>query len=787
MQALPIDAHLPAIVARVRDEGALVLTAEPGAGKTTRVPSALLLAGLAEQGTILVLEPRRLAARLAARRVAEELGERAGERVGFQVRHDTCGGRDTRLWFVTEGVLTRRLLGDPRLTGVAAVVLDEFHERSLHADLALAWIDRLRRGERPDLRLVVMSATLDAGRVAEHMDLAGGAMHVPGSVHPVELIHATRRDERPLAARVASAVARALDAEDDGDVLVFLPGVGEIRRAHEALLPLAASRRLELRPLYGALPPEEQDRALAPCERRRVFLATNVAETSITIDGVRAVVDSGLARVLTYSPWSGLPSLDLAPISRASATQRAGRAGRTAPGRCERLYPRSDHDARPAADVPEILRADLCELRLTLHAMGVRGADEVRWLDAPAPAAWDAAGAVLRGLGALDDDGTPSALGRAIAEVPAHPRLARLAIEAARRGCAREGASLAAKIGERDEGAARAAAQAILRALPRANSAVAQGGCDEALAIATLAGFSDRLARRRAPGANEFVLAGGGAGRLDESCLVGDADLIAVVDAREGERRVARIAVSSAVDPVWLLEFFPERLRAEDAVVFDEASERVVARSTLRFDDLVIEETVRSDPRGPDADRALFEAARARGFEALCGDADALNRLRARRAFAAAHDPAVPLLDDAALLRVLEELCAGRRSLRDVRDADPLAACDAELEPKARAALAKLAPERVELPSGRRARIEYPEGASPFVASFLQDFFGMTEGPAIAGGRVPLVLHLLAPSRRPVQVTTDLAGFWARHYPALRRELMRRYPRHAWPEDPLGR
>lgn len=824
MSALPIDAFLDDIVRAVRDEGVLVLTAEPGAGKTTRVPPALLHAGFAARGAIAVLEPRRLAARLAARRVASDLGEEPGRRVGWQVRHDTVGSDSTRIWFLTEGVLTRRLASDPTLSRFDVVVLDEFHERSLHADLALAWIDALRRGPRPDLRLVVMSATIDAERVAAH--LACSSIAVPGRVHPVAIEYALRRDDRPLARRVSSALESHLGADDAGDALVFLPGAGEIRRVMDELAPWARTRQIDVRALHGAMAPGDQDRALAPSTRPRVIVATNVAETSITIDGVRLVVDSGLARQASHSPWTGLPAFDVAAISRASAAQRAGRAGRTAPGRCVRLYSRADHDARPAHETPEILRADLAELALTLAALGVTQVSALRFLDAPPEAARDAARRLLAALGAIDHDGRLTATGRALAAIPAHPRLGRLALEAARRGATTRGARLAALAGERDvlrssrvrfddarpqattlaasdllvrhdalldprrelldPHAARAvldAAAAIARALPAPRDDRA-GNDDGPLLIATLTAFSDRLARRRAPGSDEFVFASGGSGRLDPACAVRGADLLAVIDARQGERKVATITLASAVSPEWLLELFPERLASIDEVYFDEASGRVRQRLALTFDGLPIEESVRSDPRGPEVARVLAAAIRSRGLGTVV-DLDALAQLRARRAFASRFDPIVTPLDDAEIDSALVACCEGQRSFDDVRAADLLSALDLAMPPRARAALARLAPLRVLLPSGRRAPIEYPEGSPPYTASFVQDFFGQGAGPSIADGRVPLVLHLLAPSRRPVQVTSDLSGFWHRHYPSLRRELMRRYPRHAWPENPL--
>ncbi|HYG68817.1 MAG TPA: helicase-related protein, partial [Anaeromyxobacteraceae bacterium] len=410
MTPLPIDPVLPEIVAALRGGRSLVVEAPPGAGKTTRVPRALHDAGLSRAGEIVVLEPRRLAARLAARRVAEELGERLGETVGYQVRFEEVAGPRTRIRFVTEGLLTRRFLSDPALSGVAAVVLDEFHERHLAGDLALALLRRLQATARPDLKVVAMSATLDAAPVAAF--LGAPAVRSEGRRFDVGIEFLSpeeaARDER-LEALVARAVRRVVREEPDGHVLVFLPGAAEIRRAREALAAFASDGGIELLPLHGDLPPDEQDRAVRPSARRKVILSTNVAETSVTIEGVVAVVDSGLARVASHSPWSGLPTLEVRKVSRASAAQRAGRAGRTRPGRAIRLYTRHDHDARPAFDLPEIQREDLSETLLAVAALDAR---ELEWFEAPPPAALEAARTLLVRLGATDGSGALTELGR---------------------------------------------------------------------------------------------------------------------------------------------------------------------------------------------------------------------------------------------------------------------------------------------------------------------------------------------------------------------------------------
>ncbi|BDG10506.1 ATP-dependent helicase HrpB [Anaeromyxobacter paludicola] len=854
MQPLPIDPLLPEIAEALRRGPSLVIEAPPGAGKTTRVPRALLEAGLAGAGEVVVLEPRRLAARMAARRVAEELGERPGETAGYQVRFEEVAGPRTRLRFVTEGLLTRRLLSDPGLPGVAAVLLDEFHERHLHGDLALALLRRLQRTARPELRLVAMSATLDAAPVARF--LGAPSLRSEGRMFPVEVEYlspaeAARPDVR-LEQLVASAVRKAVSAAPAGDVLVFLPGAAEIRRAREALAPLAQSAGLDLVPLHGDLAPEEQDRAVRPGPRRKVILSTNVAETSVTIPGVTAVIDSGLARVASHSPWSGLPTLEVKKVSRASAAQRAGRAGRTGPGRAVRLYTRHDHDGRPEFDLPEIAREDLSEAVLSLASFGLAarelgagpeagGEGAFAWFEPPPPAALEAAVGLLRQLGALDAEGRITEPGRRMLRFPLHPRLARLVLEADARGAGQEGALLAAILGERDLrerspfgaggrldtptgpsdllelahlfhqasdgggpspercrrlGLSPGAAASVGRSFRQLCRLVRTRGDDEgALLAATLAAYPDRVGRRRAPGSDEVVLVGGGSARLDEASVVREAPLLVAVDA--GERRGARpapgarggpvVRLASAASEELLLDLFAGDLRYDEEVAWNAAGERVEARERLLYRDLVLEEKRLARPDPARAAAVLARAAQERGPRAFAAEG-ALDRLLARLDFAARHAPAAGLAapSEADLAAALAGLCEGRTSFAELREAGLEEAVLAALPGRARAALQELAPERIRLPSGRALEVRYEAaGKPPWVESRLQDFFGLARGPALAGGRVPLTLHLLAPNHRAVQVTSDLAGFWERHYPAIRRELSRRYPRHAWPEDPL--
>jgi ATP-dependent helicase HrpB len=779
---LPIDPLIPEIVAHLRSETTLVLEAPAGAGKTTRVPPTLLQLW---DGEILVLEPRRMAARLAARYVAAELGEKVGETVGYQVRFEEVAGPCTRLRFLTEGVLTRRLLSDPRLERVSAVVLDEFHERHLEGDLALALLRRLQQTARPDLRLVVMSATLDGAAVAAYL---GGARRLrsEGRAYPLEIQY-TPVSAVPLEQQVAGAL-EALPG-DSGHVLAFLPGAAEIRRAQTACASLAVRRGWAVLALHGDQTPEEQDRALAPSGRRKVILSTNVAESSVTIEGITAVIDSGLARVASHSPWSGLPSLEVARISQASANQRAGRAGRTGPGRAIRLYPLEDFVRRPVHDTPEIARADLSPLLLLLKAMGD---PPLEWLDAPPAAAWEHAAELLDQLAP-----TP-ALVREMSRYPLHPRLARLIVEARRRGVAEDGCTVAALLsaGERLPARAEHATRSdllvllesrweprtaqVVRQIRRMVNPPRQARADEdALLVAVLAAFPDRVARRR-QGA-ELQLAAGGPARLAPSSTVTDAGFLVAVEAESRrDQPMPLVRIASAIEPEWLIELFPERIREVAAVEWNRAAGRVEAVNGLRFGEIAIQES-----RGAADAEAAAALLAEKGIEAGLAAGEEAEAFLERVRFAARF-ATMPEVSAAGALRAL---AAGLSSLAELeaatRDGGLVRALEGQMPAGARRLLEEVAPERIRLPGGRQVRAHYENGHAPWIASRLQDFFGMRETPAVARGAVPVVVRLLAPNNRPVQMTTDLAGFWERLYPQLRRELGRRYPKHKWPESPV--
>ena len=775
---LPIDDLLPEVVESLRSHSNLVIEAPPGAGKTTRVPPALLSR---VKGQVLVLEPRRLAARLAARRVAQELGGRLGETVGYQVRFEDVSTAQTRLRFLTEGILTRRLISDPQLAGVDAVVLDEFHERHLESDLALALLRRLQATRRRDLRLIVMSATLDAGPVADYL---GGCpmLRSEGRLFDLTITHQPY-SALPLETQVAGAVEKLLVEKHTGDILVFLAGAAEIRRAARECAPLAARHDLVVLPLHGDMPPGEQDRAVSPASQRKVILSTNVAESSITIEGVSAVVDSGVARMASDSPWTGLPTLEVRRISKAAATQRAGRAARTGPGRVERLYTLDDFHRRPDHDSPEILRRELSELCLSLLAMGIAHPSELAWLEPPPDAAVSRAEDLLERLGAAGERA------RRMARYPLHPRLARLVLEAEDRGAGDEGCAAAALL----SAGARTDSCDLLQVLhapldPRTRQHYEQirrmvrppkirEHSVDALPLAVLTAFPDRVARSRK--GTELLLAGGGSAKL--ACEAG-AKFLAAIDIEDrSEHALPLVRLFCAIEPAWLVDLFPDRVRERAGVEWNRSAERVEAVSALLYDNLVIEETRSGAPEPEQAARLLAERALDAGLERFV-DREEFDQFLARVSFASEH-AAIPKIDVEPAFR---SLCKGLKSFAELKAAGPSLIPMLEQQCQTRL-LNEVAPARVRLPNGRQTAVHYEASKPPWIASRLQDFFGMRETPCVAGGKIPLVVHLLAPNQRPVQTTTDLAGFWKRLYPEVRRELSRRYPKHAWPEDPYAR
>ncbi len=843
--SLPIDSFLPDITGALAARGTVVIEAEPGAGKTTRVPAAILESGVAGDGKICVLEPRRIAARLSALRVASELGCRPGGLVGYRVRFEEMVSAETRLEFMTEGILVRRLASEPMLKDVGTVILDEVHERHLETDAALALLKRLRETLRPDLRLAVMSATLDAQAFAQFL---GGApvIRVPGRTHRVEVVHQTLPDSRPLEEQVASCLIRALrDGDDGGDILVFLPGASEIRRTAEKCGAWAASKGISLRILHGDLASDEQDRALKSDGARKLILSTNIAESSLTLPGVTCVIDSGLARIPRSDAWSGVTSLQIARVSKASCIQRAGRAGRVRDGRCFRLYGLHDFTARDEHTVPEILRLDLAPAALLLHGAGVRRMRDLSWPEPPPEAQETAAERLLRQLGAVDADGELTKAGKRMLALPVHPRLARVMAEAEERGAGRSGALLAALLSEKpirrslsaergmkpaeardtvasdavdeleifeaaskegfsagmlrsfdlDAGAVHAVDKSFRRLARMASPdrpEMKGRAREQALLVSILSGYPDRVAMRRRPEAgvprDEVLLCGGGTARLSAQSGVRDSEFMAALEVEErglGARRTLLVRRASEIEPEWLIDLFEDGVSESTETFWNEAQERADARSRLCYGRLVLSESL-SAPSPDEAERILTRAALEAGIGRFV-KADDLASLRARAALARRLFPELGIreADEPFLREILAAHCLGRRSFREL-DEDPLLArIQSGVFGDAAFRMDRLFPSSVTLSGGRKVRVHYEEDGPPWIESRLQDFFGEKHAPSIAEGRQPLVLHLLAPSQRPVQVTSDLEGFWARHYPELRKALSRRYPKHSWPEDPL--
>ncbi|MEI6658213.1 MAG: ATP-dependent helicase HrpB [Planctomycetota bacterium] len=835
---LPVASVLAEAVAASRT-GAVVVTAPPGSGKTMLVPAAIL-DDLPANSQVILLQPRRLAARAVARQIAHLRGGEPGGEVGYRVRFESCVRRDTRLVVETTGIMLRRLVGDMTIEGIGAVVLDEFHERSLEMDLILGLLVRLRETLRPDLRIVVMSATLDAAPVAALLGVDGGGCPVvsaQGRVFPVQTRYLRHGDRRDLVERVATTVPEAVRGTD-GHVLVFLPGVGEIIRCQQEIGAALDRQGIAVLPLYGDLPPDQQDRVLADIGRRKVILSTNVAETSLTIPGVTAVIDSGLARQSLVSHATGLPRLELVPISQASADQRAGRAGRTAPGICWRLWDEAAHQHRPAADLPEAVRGDLAGPLLQLMALGE--ANDFPWLDPPPPEAMATARSLLAHLGAVAttaagrDEVTPP--GHALLRLPAHPRLARLLLAGARHGVLREASVAAALLSERDPfrtprgGGPRdrhtvrtrsdvvdrvAALQAFRAGIPIGDPSLephpggahnvlrvaeqlyhlvdvplAERAADPAAALmlALLEAFPDRLAKLRPGTQDRAAMVGGRGVRLDSSRLRGEPLFLAIdLDDASGE---ADVRLASAVERSWLdLEpLATANLTTGEELLFHPSRRQVEARLRTSWMDLALEETPTAI-RDEAAAAALLAREAAAVFDRVMPPVDSpAGAFLARLRWLAATMPdlALPTFDDAALKSLLPELCSGLRSLDEVRAADWLSRLQAAVGYDRLTEIDRLAPTHLDLPNGKRFKLQYEPSGPPILAVRIQELFGVTETPRIAGGRIPLVLHLLGPNHRPQQVTSDLASFWKNTYPTVKKELRRRYPKHKWPDDPLA-
>ncbi|MHB1815961.1 MAG: ATP-dependent helicase HrpB [Steroidobacteraceae bacterium] len=824
---LPIDTALPALRAALALGDSAVLSAPPGAGKSTVVPLVLLREAWARGKRILMLEPRRLAARAVAQRMAHSLDEPVGRTVGYRMRRDTLVSRHTRIEVVTEGVLTRMLQSDPALEGVAAVIFDEFHERSLQADLGLALALDARATLAPELRILVMSATLEAESVAA---LLGAAPLVVahGRSFPVETRYVGEgapplpqpaRQGQGVERTVVRVILRAL-RETQGDVLVFLPGAAEIRQVGTLLESAGAAARIL--PLYGDLSPEAQQAALTPVAgSRRIVLATNIAETSLTLEGVRVVVDSGLVRRLRFDPVTGMSRLELVRISRASADQRQGRAGRLGPGVCYRLWSEAAHRSLAPFTPPQITEADLAPLALELAGWGVRDAATLKWLDPPPPALLASARDLLGRLGALDDDGRITRHGRDMARLSVHPRVAHMLLRARELGALALAAELAAVLSERDllgglpgrdadirtrlevlrgrggPGAAnpaawhavRESARELIRQMERAdssgNEAHAQVSAGALLALA----YPDRIGLRRGTAGGHYTLANGRGAQFAQPQSLARQDLIVAVDLDDRDRD-ARILLAAPLERAALETLYGDRLIWQHTVEWSRLEQAVLARRELRFGQLLLETRPWPEVSAERVCEAMLTGVRELGLAALPWDRETRD-LQARTAFVRRLDGGEdwPDLSDEALAADLSGWLAPwleGLTRRDHLARVPLAqALRARLGWDRERALDSLAPTHLTVPSGSRIRIDYLDDSAPAVAVRLQEVFGLATTPRLGNGRVPITFKLLSPAHRPVQVTRDLESFWARGYAQVRKDLRGRYPKHHWPDDPL--
>jgi len=800
MSGLPIHAVLPDLLALLRDRSNAVLVAPPGAGKTTAVAPALLREPWCA-GEILLLSPRRLAARAAAERMAELAGERIGATVGYATRLDSKRSAATRLTVLTEGIFLKRIQSDPELAGVSAVLFDEVHERSLDSDFALALALDAQAALRPDLRLLAMSATLDGARFSALMDDAP-VIASEGRSHALEIVHLGRAAEQRVEDAMAAAVRRAL-AEHDGGLLAFLPGVAEIERTAERLV---LGPDCDLHRLHGSLAPGEQRAAIAPAPpgRRKVVLATSIAETSLTLDGVRIVVDSGLARRPRYDRGAGLTRLVTERASQASVTQRAGRAARQAAGRVYRLWEAAATSSLPRFDPPEILEADLSPLLLDALIWGVADPRELRWLDPPPAAAVEEARARLLELGALGADGRPTAHGRAIAGLPLPPRLAHMLIEAQARGWGGTAAEVAVLLSERglggndadielrlrrwrgERGKRAEAAQGLARRWLRFLSPEAGGRGDVGACIALA--FPDRLARRRGASGEDWLSVGGRGFRLDPASPLAREEWLAVAEVG-GAAGGARILSAAAIARDTVETLFADRIGTGADVRYDPTTGGVRATHGRRLGAILLSggEDSKASPAAIEA--ALLEGVRDHGLDLLPWP-EAAMALRRRAAFARRFDPALPDLSDAALTGRLDEwlppLLSGKRRLSHIEPGALAAALDGLLGWDGRKRLEQLAPSHFAAPAGSRHAIDYEAEAGPTVTLRVQALFGLTDHPHVGGGGVPLILALTSPAGRPIQTTGDLPGFWRGSWHAIAKEMRGRYPKHPWPEDPAA-
>ncbi|MFX3634701.1 MAG: ATP-dependent helicase HrpB [Candidatus Pristimantibacillus sp.] len=822
MNQLPIELVLPELLEALRRGNNAVLVAEPGAGKTTRVPLALLTEPWLQGRKIIMLEPRRLAARSAARFMAQMIGEQVGETVGYRVRLDTKVSARTRIEVVTEGVLTRMLQEDQALEQVGAVLFDEFHERHLHGDLGLALSLQSQALLRDDLRLLVMSATLDAEPVAS---LLGDASVITskGRMYPVVTHYRSTRNEGKIEAQVAMTVSKAL-REHEGDILVFLPGAGEIRRTASLLLQANLGTTIRVAQLHGSLSLEDQDLAISACkpENRKVVLATSIAESSLTVEGIRIVIDSGLMRVPRFSPRTGMTRLETVPVSQSSADQRRGRAGRLAPGVCYRLWTELEHTHLPEQNAPELLETDLAPLALELAVWGIHNPSELSWLDTPPEAAYAHALELLEMLHAVDGAGMPTEWGKRIAKLGLHPRLGYMLLRSEQLGLADEACELAALLSERDllpqernvdirlrmdalhshssngipdigfrldrSAIHRIKAQSTQwrRMLDTNSDLIVDRRPSESYGILLTFAYPDRIAQRRSDG--RYLLANGRGALLPDVQPLSRAPYLVAAELDDSGSE-SRIRLAAVLEPEELAQAAADMIEEEDNVEWDAAAQAVRARKRVRLGAIILKEAPLQHPAPELVANALMDGIKKAGLELLAMNKQA-KQYQARLHLMGSHNGEWPDVSEEALLATLEKWLLphliGMKSRNDLKRLNMLQMFESMLTWSQRQELEKQVPTHMNVPSGSRIPVDYSDPEAPFIAVRLQELFGWKETPMLAGGRLPLTIHLLSPSQRPVQVTRDLNSFWSNTYFEVKKDLKGRYPKHYWPEDPYA-
>ncbi|VGO22600.1 ATP-dependent helicase HrpB [Pontiella sulfatireligans] len=837
---LPIYGLRAELATALETENRLIIEAPTGSGKSTQVPQIVLDCGVAGPGEVVVLQPRRLAARLLAKRVAFERNEPLGGEVGYQVRMESHVSAKTQIRYVTEGILLRQFLSDPELRGVSAIIFDEFHERHIYGDITLARALRLQQ-TRPDLKIIVMSATLDAGPLRDYL-VPCRELKSEGRMFPVEINYAPKRIDfrrRPMWEAAADAFEQAIESGAEGDVLVFMPGGYEISRTVEAIRARKCARAFTVMPLHGELSPRDQDAAVGECDKRKVVVATNVAETSITIDGIRIVIDAGLARIAKYDPNRGIDTLLVERISRASADQRTGRAGRTAPGTCHRLWTEQEHVARPMQELPEILRHDLAEVVLTLKAGGIDDVENFQWLEKPNPKSLAQTLTLLTDLGAIGHDGKLAAIGKKMVSFPMHPRYARMLLAGGQYECVRQACLIAAltqgrSILERNKGAATrgkrddvlgedgisdfmrlmhawafadksrysvdacrklgvnaAAARQVKPLYERFMKIAEKEGLkvnsrepyDEDLQKCILLAFSDQVAKRRDVGTLHCEVVHGRTGDLDRDSVVRDSSLVVAAEIREIEGRGLNVKLNlcTAVEEVWLDELFPDDMEDKIEAVFDPVLKRVVSKHWKSFRGLELHASMKQEVD-------LQQAAEIMAAEVLAGRLslhkwdDQVERWIARVNCLAEGCPdyGIPAIDDEAREAMVQEICLGAVCKRDLKDRSVWKVVKSWLSAVQLDMIDKQAPERIKLPSGVNAKVRYEPGQAPVVSATIQKLYGLEKVPTIGFGLIPVAVEALAPNQRPQQKTQDMKSFWENAYPMLKKELKGRYPKHEW-------